>query len=219
MSLVRAAFARAARYDRDNPLLSIERPETEARLPALAGRDVLDLGAGHGYYARLARARGARRVVAIDLCLPMLEGRALPAVAADAAALPIADAAFDVVIAALVLSYVDRPRALAEAARVLRPGGVWVISELHAEGAAAGGWRRTLATSTRDTVALDAPPPAPAGLASELARAGFVVERLEPTRVDERLAPYLRRAGRRDLPELLGMPLLLHVVARRRTDG
>jgi SAM-dependent methyltransferase len=49
---------------------------------------------------------------------------AAPAIQADAVALPLADGAADAAILAYVLFHVsDPPRALAEAARVLRPGG------------------------------------------------------------------------------------------------
>ena len=65
---VRDVFAvAAAAYDRGNPLLALERPDTEALLPVLAGRDVLDVGAGTGHYARLAAALGARIAIAFDL--------------------------------------------------------------------------------------------------------------------------------------------------------
>lgn len=48
---------------------------------------------------------------------------------ADAAALPFADASFDVVIAMHMLYHVpDAARAVAEAARVLRPGGRYVVT-------------------------------------------------------------------------------------------
>lgn len=205
--------------DRENPLLAIERPETEARLPALGGRDVLDLGAGDGHYARLAHARGARRVVAIDVAEVMLAGVSpTAAVAADGAALPLRAASFDVVIAALVLSYVDRPRVLAEVARVLRPGGMFVASDLHADGASRGGWRRTFPSRDGGLLVLEAPPPAPATLAAEIESAGIVVERCETTFVDDRLEPLFQRAGRGDFERQRGLPLLLHVAARR-VDG
>ena len=215
----RRIFARATQYDRDNPLLTIERPETEALLPELAGLDVVDLGAGHAHYARLARARGARRVAAVDVSAAMLRGVPLPAVVADAAALPLASGSADVVIAALMLSYVDRVRALLEVARVLRPSGVLVISELHARGAAQGGWRRTFRGATGRTLAVEAPPPDPRALAGELDAAGFHLEVYRETAVDQRLEPHFRRAGRQDLPTLMGLPLLVHLVARRGHDA
>jgi ubiquinone/menaquinone biosynthesis C-methylase UbiE len=215
----REVFARATQYDRDNPLLSIERPEMEAMLPELAGRDVLDLGAGHAHYARLARARGARRVVALDVSPAMLRGVPVPAIVGDAAALPMASASADVVVAALVLSYVDRIRTLVEIARVLRPGGMLLISELHARGVAQGGWRRTFRGATGRTLAVEAPPPDPRVLAGELDAAGFRLEAFRETPVDQRLEPHFRRAGRRDLPALLGLPLLVHLAARKGDDA
>jgi len=215
----RSIFARATQYDRNNPLLAIERPEMEALLPDLEGRDVVDLGAGHAHYARLARARGARRAIAVDVSAAMLQGVTVPALVADAAALPLASASADVMIAALLLSYVDRVRTLVEIARVLRPSGLLFVSELHARGVAQGGWRRTFRGATGRTLAVEAPPPDPRVLAGELDAAGFRVEVFRETPVDERLEPHFRRAGRRDLPALLGLPLLVHMVARRGNDA
>jgi hypothetical protein len=41
------------------------------------------------------------------------------------------------------------------------------------------------------------------------------VESVGETAVDRRLEPYFKKAGRRDLPALLGQPLLVHIVARQ----
>jgi ubiquinone/menaquinone biosynthesis C-methylase UbiE len=149
----------------------------------------------------------------------MLRGVPVPAIVGDAAALPVASASTDVVVAALVLSYVDRPRTLAEIARILRPSGVLLISELHARGVAQGGWRRTFRGATGRTLAVEAPPPDPRVLAGELDAAGFRLEVFRETPVDQRLEPHFRRAGRRDLPALLGLPLLVHLAARKGDDA
>jgi ubiquinone/menaquinone biosynthesis C-methylase UbiE len=211
----RDLFARVAEtYDGDNPLLAMERPATEPLLPDFEGRDVLDVGAGHGHYARLAASRGAGCVLALDVNAGMLQGLPVRAVAADAAALPLAAARFDVVIAALVTSYVDRARTLSEIARVLRPDGVLVLSELHARGAALG-WQRTFRDPIGRTIVIEAPPPDPDVLRREIEGAGFTVDVLKETCIDARLAPHFRRAGRRDLPSLLGVPLLVHIAARK----
>ena len=67
----------------------------------LAGRLVLDLGAGTGAAGRAALAAGARRVVAADLSEGMLRrGRGGTPVVADAVALPFRDGRFDLVLAA-----------------------------------------------------------------------------------------------------------------------
>jgi SAM-dependent methyltransferase len=73
----------------------------------LAGRRVLDLGAGTGVAGRAALAAGASRVVAADLAPGMLRRAAaiVHPVAADAAALPFRDGSFDVVVAAFCLNH------------------------------------------------------------------------------------------------------------------
>ena len=86
----------------------------------LAGRLVLDLGAGTGVAGRAALAAGARRVVAADLSEGMLRrGRGGTPVVADAVALPFRDGRFDLVLAAFCLNHLDRVEdGLAEARRV-----------------------------------------------------------------------------------------------------
>jgi SAM-dependent methyltransferase len=97
----------------------------------LAGRRLLDLGAGTGAASRAAAAAGAVPV-ASDLSLPMLaHDRAArpPAVCADAVALPFGAGRFDAVAAAFSLTHVTAvEQALAECARVLAPGGVLLAS-------------------------------------------------------------------------------------------
>ncbi len=106
---------------------------------------VLDLGCGFGRHAYEAMRRGAR-VVATDMALPelqavrataaaMLGAGELPAdsvaeaVSGDAQLLPFADGSFDGVIASEVLEHVPDDRAaIAELARVLRPGGVLAVT-------------------------------------------------------------------------------------------
>jgi ubiquinone/menaquinone biosynthesis C-methylase UbiE len=86
----------------------------------LAGRLVLDLGAGTGVASRAALAAGARRVVAADLSEGMLRrGRGGTPVVADAVALPFRDGSFDLVLAAFCLNHLGRVEdGLAEARRV-----------------------------------------------------------------------------------------------------
>jgi SAM-dependent methyltransferase len=86
----------------------------------LAGRLVLDLGAGTGVAGRAALAAGARRVVGVDLSEGMLRrGRGETPVLADAVALPFRDGGFDLVLAAFCLNHLGRVEdGLAEARRV-----------------------------------------------------------------------------------------------------
>lgn len=97
----------------------------------LAGRRLLDLGAGTGAVSMACLAAGAVPVAA-DLSVPMLRHRRderPPAVCCDASALPFTAGAFDAVTAGFSFSHVpDVDRAAAECARVLAPGGVLLAS-------------------------------------------------------------------------------------------
>jgi ubiquinone/menaquinone biosynthesis C-methylase UbiE len=99
----------------------------------LAGRRVLDVAGGDGYWAGQAARRGAY-AVCLDLARRKLEfGRRLrghPAlIEGDALRLPFADGAFDVVMSVCAIEHFDDgPAALAEMARVLKPGGDLVMS-------------------------------------------------------------------------------------------
>ncbi|MFO7960998.1 MAG: class I SAM-dependent methyltransferase [Nitriliruptoraceae bacterium] len=97
----------------------------------LAGRYVLDLGAGTGVASEVLSHVGAHPV-ALDLAVEMLAHRDAerpPGVAGDARALPFRDSAFDAVVAAFSLNHVpDLEGALAEARRVIRPGGLLLAS-------------------------------------------------------------------------------------------
>jgi ubiquinone/menaquinone biosynthesis C-methylase UbiE len=87
----------------------------------VAGRRVLDLGAGTGAAGAAAVAAGAGQVVAADIAAGMLRrcAAALHPVAADAAALPFRDQSFDLAVAAFCLSHLgSMAGCLAEARRV-----------------------------------------------------------------------------------------------------
>lgn len=82
----------------------------------LAGAIVLDAGAGSGVVGGAARARGAARVVAVDLAPAMLTA---PAVVADVTRLPFRADAFDLAVAGFVLGHLGEPeRGVRELRRV-----------------------------------------------------------------------------------------------------
>jgi SAM-dependent methyltransferase len=92
----------------------------------LAGRTVLDAGAGTGAASSALGARQAR-VIAVDRSADMLAWDAAarpPGAVADIRALPLADGSVDDSVAAFVLNHLTDPGSgLAEFARVTRPGG------------------------------------------------------------------------------------------------
>jgi ubiquinone/menaquinone biosynthesis C-methylase UbiE/broad specificity phosphatase PhoE len=108
------------------------------------GSSVLELGSGNGALSLSLAEDGAAEVIGVDISTGMLEAaeylrlsRGAPAAAAvsfrlaAAQALPFAPARFDVVVCHMLLHYSQRPAAiLQEAARVLKPGGVFVLAEL-----------------------------------------------------------------------------------------
>lgn len=92
----------------------------DAQLP-LAGATVLDAGAGTGVAGEQAAARGAARVVAVDLAPRMLPRPPALAVGGDLLRLPFRDATFDVAVAAFSLGHAPDPvQALGELRRVAR---------------------------------------------------------------------------------------------------
>jgi SAM-dependent methyltransferase len=115
------------------------------RLGLVAGDVCLDLGCGFGRHAYEAARRGAD-VIALDAGRDEVDGVAsvFAAMAAqgeldagarvavaqgDALRLPFADATFDRVICSEVLEHLaDDRRAMAELARVLRPGGTMAVT-------------------------------------------------------------------------------------------
>ncbi|MGH8905571.1 MAG: class I SAM-dependent methyltransferase [Egibacteraceae bacterium] len=107
------------------------------------GQRVLDVAAGTGNVALQAARLGAV-VTALDLTPRMLElgmarteaeGMQVEWVEADAEDLPFADGSFDVVTSAFGAIFAPRPDVVAaEAARVLRPGGLLGLAVWPAEG-------------------------------------------------------------------------------------
>ncbi len=99
----------------------------------LRGQRVLDVAGGDGYWAAQARRRGAHAVSVNLARTKMMRGRQLafaPALLeSDALRLPFHDASFDRVMSICAIEHFDDgPRALAEMARVLAPGGELVMS-------------------------------------------------------------------------------------------
>ena len=105
------------------------------------GARLLDVGCGLGSSAQVAASEFGFRVDGVDASGAVI-ARA-KARAADARLqwstaglpdLPFDDDTFDAVLAECVLSTVDRPAALTEIARVLRPGGALLLSDVVVEG-------------------------------------------------------------------------------------
>lgn len=140
----------APTYDSPNPLLALEeRVLGQLILPAVAGRDVVDLGCGTGRWLPRVLAAGARNAVGIDQSWEMLaqaarkSGLKAHLLRGDCSALPLVNGCADVLICSFVLGYVPDLEAFArEIARIARCRADLFISEFHPE-ARSRSWRRS----------------------------------------------------------------------------
>ena len=125
--------ARQSIYAFQRPIMDIW--NGSLALAALRGDEtILDIGCGNGLYLGVLRGHGHQGLVCgADLSAGMLRS-AIPAagggplLVSDAQAIPFAADSFDVTLAMHMMYHVpDRPRAIAELRRVLRPGGVALV--------------------------------------------------------------------------------------------
>ncbi|HJQ23181.1 MAG TPA: class I SAM-dependent methyltransferase [Blastocatellia bacterium] len=135
-----AAWTKLARAGYDIYRDYLNTPAFFRMLPAVTGLSGLDIGCGEGHNTRLLAGRGAR-MTAIDIAEVFIaqardveerEPLGIDYRTASAVALPFAEASFD--FATGFMSFMDVPetdRVLAEAWRVLRPGGFLQFSITH----------------------------------------------------------------------------------------
>ena len=132
-------FAAAAdTYTRGRPSYPAElMPWLAKELGLGCGATCVDLGAGTGKFTRLLARTGAA-VIAVEPVAEMREQltadlAGVTALAGTAQAIPLADAAADVVVCAQAFHWFGTPEAVREIHRVLRPGGqlglVWNVRD------------------------------------------------------------------------------------------
>ena len=113
-------------------------PESDLRvLGDVAGRDILEFGCGAAQWS-IALARLGARPVGLDLSDRQLQharrlmaeaGVEFPLIHASAEAVPLPDGGFDIVFCDHgAMSFADPYRTVPEAARLLRPGGLFAFS-------------------------------------------------------------------------------------------
>lgn len=136
----RSAFERAVGTYDDSAVLQREiaqRLVARLDLIRLAPGRILDLGCGTGYCTRLLakRYRGCE-IVAVDVAYAMTAAARRRRrwfsrerfLCADAEALPVRDHSIDMVVSNLTMQWCDPDAVLRECARVLRSGGVLMLS-------------------------------------------------------------------------------------------
>ncbi|KKW42475.1 MAG: Methyltransferase type 11 [Candidatus Magasanikbacteria bacterium GW2011_GWA2_56_11] len=126
-------------YDKKEGYLnSFEQGKAIPLLGHVAGREILDVGAGTGRLA-LPLALSGARVTALDISAGMLSvlarkdrGKHVRTVLGEAEALPFAGETFDAVTAAFVIVHLKDPRRFFdEAYRVLKNGGLFLITNIN----------------------------------------------------------------------------------------
>ena len=124
-------------YDQPgNPLIEVEQPVVREILDRLPPGTALDAACGTGRHAEYLTGLG-HRVIGVDSSAEMLARAAQRVPRAGFTSgqlhqLPVGDESTDVVVCALALVHVpELAPVLAEFARVLRPGGHLVVSDIH----------------------------------------------------------------------------------------
>jgi ubiquinone/menaquinone biosynthesis C-methylase UbiE len=219
---VREGYAEwSKQYDGEakaNPLIALEEPVVLELLGDVSDLDVLDAACGTGRYA-LRLAEAGARVSGIDTTEEMLaqarrkaadRGLALDLRHADLDALPFEDGSFDLVLSALALCHIpDLGPAMAEFARVLRPGGRVVISDFHPFCLLIG-WR-TCFDRPEARYWIENHLNLTESYVAALLANGFALTDLRESVVDERLASIL---SDHDIERFRGWPAALVVEAR-----
>jgi ubiquinone/menaquinone biosynthesis C-methylase UbiE len=126
----------APRYDSPNPAIAVEEPIVHGLLAEIPTGDALDAACGTGRHAAHL-ARLGHRVIGVDTTEAMLAIARAKVPDGDfragrLEALPVDDASVDLVTCTLALTHVERlDPVIQEFARVLRPGGRVVLSDIH----------------------------------------------------------------------------------------
>ena len=145
------AWIKEAREGRNSSRTGLlDKPMLEA-CGDVRGLRILDCGCGEGRFCRLLVGRGAEYVLGVDSCEPMihaaqeLESRGHSYALADAQDLSfLDDHSFDLAVSYLnQCDLEDFEANTREVFRVLKPGGRFVVANLHPMRSAVGGWQRT----------------------------------------------------------------------------
>jgi ubiquinone/menaquinone biosynthesis C-methylase UbiE len=134
----------APRYDGPNPAIALEEPYVHALLDEIPPGDALDAACGTGRHTATLHERG-HRVTGVDTTEAMLAIARDKVPGADfragrLEALPVDDASVDLVTCTLALTHVEHLEpVMQEFARVLRPGGQVILSDIHPLATLTGG--------------------------------------------------------------------------------
>jgi SAM-dependent methyltransferase len=205
----------------------------------VTGMRVLDCGCGEGRFCRKLVARGAAYVLGLDACEPMIE--AALELASEREEYQVADVenlsflddgSFDLAVSYLnQCDLLDFKMNTCEVLRVLKPGGRFIVANLHPMRSAVGGWHRNEAGEKQHVIVdnyFDESERNWRMMGVEFTNyhrtlgtyvnafvdAGFLVERLvEPSVTKEQLEEYP------ELDDELRVPNFIMYVLRKGVDG
>ena len=117
----------------------------------VTGKKIIDCGCGEGRFCRILAARGANYVLGVDLCEPMIEAaRELQSESSEYCLADVQNLNFiENEMFDLAISYLnqcdvpDLDRNNREVYRILKPGGRFIVANLHPMRSAVGGWHRS----------------------------------------------------------------------------
>lgn len=138
-----------------NVLMQIEEASMRALMPSLENKVVLDLACGTGRYGKIAEEQNATLVIASDNSSAMLANCVISNIAlATSEAIPLQTESVDVVLCGLAFGHLPQLQpGISEMSRVLKPGGIALISDFHPYQSLSGG-RRTF-QSNKTTFAVE----------------------------------------------------------------
>jgi ubiquinone/menaquinone biosynthesis C-methylase UbiE len=211
----------AETYDEmDNALLDVEQPVLHDILEGFEPGDAADIACGTGRVTAILSELG-HRVTAVDPSEQMLERARAKDLGATFVTgsfdpIPLADDSVDLVTCALALAHVtELATPMREIARILRPGGAAVLSDIHPIAVATGAQAFFRTADDGRAVTVNFVHQVSHYVAAFRA-AGFSVQRCEEPLVDEGFKMGLRSEDVRAAADvgLTGLPLLLLWVLR-----
>ena len=201
-----------------SPILALETRHLEPLLGDVAGRRVIDAGCGTGRWLAWAHARGAR-IAGADFSPEMLRVASQKSriagnlVLADGRRLPFPAAFADIVLCTLAIGHMQPvAAAMAELARLARPGGRVIVSDFH-PAALRLGWKRTFRCGSA-TCEIESAPYSVAALS----HAALELEDLRELHFGEPERPWFDAAGKggKAFDDACRTPAVLLACFRRR---
>src|SRR5271165_3696019 len=146
----------APTYDETpNPLLALEERSLAPMMSSFFAKDMVELGCGTGRWLQRLEKAGLKSLAGVDISDAMLaeaKRKCLPSTSvihSDCTTTTLPDHGADCILASFILSYVQDLRKFAdEAARILRPAGTIIVSDLHPN-TSSYAWRRTFSKAGR----------------------------------------------------------------------